>query len=211
MEAKPIGLRILIISTAAILIIEVAVKCFPFPNPMIVLGIVRLLEAALMVLLVVFFGNGLSSIGLERSRVSFGLKKGLIWSAGFGVVAALGLTVLFFVGIKALAFIQVNLPKNALEVALFFAVGGIIGPVAEEIFFRGILYGFLRRWGAAVAVILSTFLFVLPHTRSHTVPLTQAVGGILFAVAYEVEGCLIVPITIHVLGNLALFTLSLVI
>ena len=211
MEAKPIGLRILIISTAAILIIEVAVKRFLFPHSMIGLGLVRLLEAAVMALFVVFYGNGLPSIGLERSRLSFGLKKGLIWSAGFGVVAALALTVSFFMGIKTLAFIKVNLPKNATEVALFFAVGGIIGPVAEEIFFRGILYGFLRRWGVAVAVILSSFLFVLPHTRSHAIPLTQAVGGILFAVAYEVEGCLVVPITIHVLGNLALFTLSLLI
>jgi hypothetical protein len=39
--------------------------------------------------------------------------------------------------------------------------------------------------------------------------LTQAVGGILFAVAYEVERSLLVPITIHVLGNLAIFSLSL--
>jgi membrane protease YdiL (CAAX protease family) len=35
------------------------------------------------------------------------------------------------------------------------------------------------------------------------------VGGIVFAVAYEVEGSLMVPITIHVLGNMAIFALSL--
>jgi hypothetical protein len=38
----------------------------------------------------------------------------------------------------------------------------------------------------------------------------QVVGGIVFAVAYEVEGSLLVPITIHVLGNMAIFTLSLI-
>jgi hypothetical protein len=36
------------------------------------------------------------------------------------------------------------------------------------------------------------------------------VGGIVFAVAYELEGNLMVPITIHVLGNTAIFALSLV-
>jgi hypothetical protein len=41
------------------------------------------------------------------------------------------------------------------------------------------------------------------------IPLAQVVGGIVFAVAYEIEGSLMVPITIHVLGNLAIFTLSL--
>jgi len=38
----------------------------------------------------------------------------------------------------------------------------------------------------------------------------QIVGGIIFAIAYEKEGSLIVPITIHVLGNMAIFTLSLI-
>jgi hypothetical protein len=37
---------------------------------------------------------------------------------------------------------------------------------------------------------------------------TQVVGGILFAAAYEIEKNLVVPITIHCLGNLAIFALS---
>ena len=90
---------------------------------------------------------------------------------------------------------------------LFFLVGGVVAPVAEEILFRGLVYGFLRRWGAILAVILSTALFALaPPLRG--LPLTQIVGGLLFASAYEMENNLLVPITIHVLGNLAIFTLS---
>jgi membrane protease YdiL (CAAX protease family) len=34
------------------------------------------------------------------------------------------------------------------------------------------------------------------------------IGGILFAVSYEVEKNLLVPITIHSLGNLAIFTIA---
>jgi hypothetical protein len=96
------------------------------------------------------------------------------------------------------------------DLALFFLVGGMVGPAAEELFFRGILYGFFRRWGVIVALILSTLIFVLCHPIGHGIPVTRVVGGILFAVAYEVGGSLIVPITIHTLGNLAIFTISLI-
>ena len=95
------------------------------------------------------------------------------------------------------------------DVILYFLVGALVGPVAEELFFRGLLYGFFRRWGVVVAVILSTLLFVLPHAVQQRIPITQVVGGIVFAVAYEVEGSLMVPIIIHVLGNMAIFSITL--
>ena len=71
------------------------------------------------------------------------------------------------------------------------------------------LYGFFRRWGVVVAIVVSTGVFVLAHPISQGFPIPQAVGGIVFALAYEIEGSLMTPIVIHVLGNLALFTLSL--
>ncbi|MCD6398086.1 MAG: CPBP family intramembrane metalloprotease [Spirochaetaceae bacterium] len=84
-----------------------------------------------------------------------------------------------------------------------------MSPVAEEIFFRGIIYSFFRRWRVFVAVILSTLAFVLVHPAGSGFPLPQITGGVLFAMAYEKEGNLTVPIIIHVLGNMALFSLSL--
>jgi len=92
-------------------------------------------------------------------------------------------------------------------VLIYLVIGGVIGPVAEEIFFRGILYGFFRRWGVYAAVALSTSLFVLPHLTGDSLPFTQIVGGIVFAAAYERENNLMVPITIHCLGNLAIFSI----
>ena len=62
----------------------------------------------------------------------------------------------------------------------------------------------------ATALVLSTLIFVFSHASRHTIPVTQVIGGILFAVAYEREKNLLVPIMIHVLGNLAIFTLSLI-
>lgn len=95
------------------------------------------------------------------------------------------------------------------EFILFFLVGGIISPITEELFFRGVIYGFLRRWGAISAVVFSSLAFVLAHHMVSTgllfIPFT---GGIVFALAYEIEKNLMVPITLHVLGNLAIFVLS---
>ena len=56
---------------------------------------------------------------------------------------------------------------------------------------------------------LSTLAFVLAHPAGSGIPLPQITGGILFALAYEKEGNLTVPITIHILGNMAIFSLSL--
>ena len=101
-----------------------------------------------------------------------------------------------------------QLPAGGHQLVLFFVLGALIGPIAEEIFFRGILYGFFRRWGVPAAILFSTLLFVLSHVSGTTIPITQLIGGILFAVSYEVEKNLLVPITIHSLGNLAIFSLA---
>jgi len=212
MEAKRIEIRILFLCFAAVLAIEVGTWVVtsksPF-HPMLILAGARLLQMLLIILIVVTLGKGLSSIGLARSEMVSGVKKGLLWSAGFGAVTSIGSVGLFIAGINPLTLLKAPLPKQPVDLVLFFIVGGIVGPTAEELFFRGILYGFLRRWGVIVAVILSTLLFVLPHAIHQRIPITQVVGGIVFAVAYEVEGSLMVPIIIHLLGNLAIFSISL--
>jgi membrane protease YdiL (CAAX protease family) len=169
----------------------------------------RLLEVLLIVLIVSTWGKGLSSIGLDPSEMVSGLKKGLMWSAGFGAITSIVCVGMFAASINPLTFIRAQIPTQTSDLIFFFIVGGLLAPVAEELFFRGILYGFLRRWGVIVAIVFSTLIFVLCHPINSGIPVTRLLGGILFAVAYEISGSLIVPITIHGLGNLAIFSLSL--
>ena len=176
---------------------------------MITLGIARLFEIILISGIFLVWGKGLPSIGLARSKMFSGFKKGLIWSAGFGVLALFAFLSLFLLGIDPLALIRTSLPTKQADILLFFLIGGIVAPLAEEVFFRGVLYGFFRRWGVVVALVLSTLVFILAHPTGHGLPVTQMVGGLLFAIAYEIEGSLLVPITIHALGNISIFTLSL--
>lgn len=211
MEAKKVELKILIISLAAIIPIELVMKAVITKNqylPIVILGAARLFETSLMIMIFFVWGKGISSVGLAPSKMIHGLKKGLIWSACFGIITSLVFAVLYAVGQNPLTLIKTRLPSNHSEIILFFLIGGFIAPIAEEIFFRGILYGFFRRWGVLVALILSTLLFVLVHPIGSRIPLPQVVGGIVFAVSYEMNRSLLTPITIHILGNTAIFTLS---
>lgn len=213
METDQIETKTLIVSLVPIIIIETASRAViseGLGHPMIILGAARLLETIAIILIVLIWGKGVSSIGLTRSRIVFGLKKGLVWSACFAMAASLAFATLFLAGINSMAFLKTHLPARPGEILLFFFVGGMIAPVAEELFFRGMLYGFFRRWGVVAALVLSTLIFVLSHSISRGIPVTQMVGGIVFAISYEVEGNLMVPITIHVLGNSAIFILSLI-
>jgi membrane protease YdiL (CAAX protease family) len=213
LEAKEIPIRTLFLCLAAVLAVELGTRVVTAKSvyhPMLILGGARLLEILLIVLIVVTWGQGSSSVGLARSEMVSGLKKGLIWSAGFGAVTSIVCVGLFAASMNPLTFIRAQIPTQSSDLIFFFVVGGILGPVAEELFFRGILYGFLRRWGVIVALLLSTLIFVLCHPIHQGIPVTRLLGGLLFAVAYEISGSLMVPITIHGLGNLAIFTLSLI-
>jgi len=213
METKEIELKILFLCVAAVIAVELGtwvVISKSGYHPMLILAGARLLQILLIILIVLTWGKGLPSIGLARSEMVSGLKKGLLWSAGFGAIASIACVGLFAASMNPLTLLKAPLPSQTVDLVLFFIVGGMLGPVAEEVFFRGILYGFLRRWGVIVALILSTLIFVLCHPLGHGIPVSRLVGGLLFAAAYEIGGSLIVPITIHTLGNLAIFTLSLI-
>jgi membrane protease YdiL (CAAX protease family) len=130
-------------------------------------------------------------------------------AALFALAALGGGTALYLLGTNPLTLIHTPLPVPPVQKALFFIVGGCIAPIAEEVLFRGYLYTYCRRWGILAALALSTAVFVALHLPSG-LPVTQLVGGMVFALAYEYSGSLIAPILIHSLGNLAIFSLSLI-
>jgi membrane protease YdiL (CAAX protease family) len=177
-------------------------------SPLAVVGLMRLFQISLLCWVAVKWEGGLRSIGWSPDAWSTGLKKGAQWSIGFGTAAAVAMLAIYMAGHNPLRLIRSPLPTTALETGLFFFVGGFIAPVAEELCFRGILYTFFRRWGIPAALVVSTAIFAILHAP-HGIPLTQIVGGIVFAIAYETSGNLMVPITIHCLGNLTIFSLSL--
>jgi len=211
METDRLQIRTLALCLGAVIAVEVLWRAglgVILGHPMMTLGAVRLLQAGLIILIVFIRQKRLASIGLSLKGLPPGIKKGCIWSAGFGLLVLLGGVLVYVMGINPLSLIHTPLPADPGHVLPFFIVGGLIGPLTEEIFFRGILYSFFRRWGALTAILLSTLVFILAHPVFPSIPIPQVVGGLLFALAYEVEKNLMAPITIHSLGNMAIFGLS---
>ena len=88
-----------------------------------------------------------------------------------------------------------------LQILLIIIGAVVVAPVSEEILFRGFLYGvtkrFTDRWFSA---IFTSLVFACTHLNiASTLPLFVLAMG--FAIAYEVTGSLIVPITMHALFN----------
>jgi len=207
-ETDRITIRICCISIVLILVCEISGAVIigkSGQNPMIILGVIRFIEIILLLLLCHVEKKELTCLGMGQGQILSGCKKGVIWSLGFAAFVSTGFIILWIFKLNPVKMLHMRLPKDPLECLVFFIVGGIIGPVAEEIFFRGILYGFFRKWGIVPALSLSSLFFVILHS---SFGLTQIVGSILFALAYEIEGKLMAPVVIHVSGNIALFSIS---
>lgn len=83
-----------------------------------------------------------------------------------------------------------------------------IGPFAEELFFRGLLYNALRRrMTPLIAIVLQALAFVLVHyhmPETNVIYLfTIFISGVVLAVVYEWRKTIWSPIALHVLMNFA--------
>ncbi len=93
--------------------------------------------------------------------------------------------------------------------ALTVVLACFVGPLTEELFFRGVLYGALRhRVSQAAAILISAALFSLIHTNVlGFIPIMLL--GCLLAYVYERTGSLASSLAIHILHNSLLMGLAL--
>ena len=77
----------------------------------------------------------------------------------------------------------------------------VLGPVVEEVFFRGFMYSAIKkRFGVMVAIFLSASIFSLLHTNIVGF-LSIMILGVLLAYLYEMTGSLVSSITVHIIHN----------
>lgn len=87
----------------------------------------------------------------------------------------------------------------------------VVGPVIEELFFRGILFVAVRRHASRlIAMLVSGSLFAAMHTNVIGFLPILLLGGFL-ADLYERTGSLLAPITVHILHNTLLIGVGLTI
>jgi membrane protease YdiL (CAAX protease family) len=151
-------------------------------------------------------GNPLAMLGLRRCR----------WSAFGLALAAFGGYIVFAAIYAPLVQPEQEDVTRELgidEGGLAAVVAGLLiiaaAPLSEEIFFRGFMFGGLRRrmslWpAAAIAAIIFGALHYTGPDSIGVVP-QLAVFGLLLAWLYEYTGSLWPPIFVHTLNNTIAF------
>ncbi len=91
--------------------------------------------------------------------------------------------------------------KSVPFLIFLFLLGGIIGPIVEEIFFRGFAYPAIKnKTGAMFATIITATFFAALHQNLFAFLPIFFLGAVL-AYVYEKSGSLIPSVTIHILHN----------
>lgn len=107
---------------------------------------------------------------------------------------------------------QQDLTQFSGATAAFWAVllGGLVVPLGEELLFRGVGYGAMRRYGPVVATIVSSLVFALAHGLN-VVFLAVLVLAVLNAVLYERTRSIWPCFATHAAFNLCSFLILLLI
>ncbi|MFH0725722.1 MAG: type II CAAX endopeptidase family protein [Pseudomonadota bacterium] len=213
MAATKIDLKLLVSVIGLVVAIEYAgllISMVTAISPLLRLGAVRTVEILVVSLLLMLqSGDTLLTDG-GKVFLTIGIARGALWSMVLAIMAVIAFFLLSALGMNPLSMIRQPLPHAGLKIAGYFLVGAVLSPVAEELVFRGVIYAAFRKWGFLPALLFSTVLFVLAHKTGYSaIPVPQILGGVIFALSYELEKNLMVPITIHISGNFALFSISL--
>jgi membrane protease YdiL (CAAX protease family) len=99
--------------------------------------------------------------------------------------------------------ISVGMRFSWMNFALTFLGAGLLAPISEELYFRGLLHGWFRsrRLAFWLRVLCSSTLFALAHFDSLAVVVSSFVLGVVNALFYEWSKSIWVAIAMHMLTN----------
>lgn len=91
----------------------------------------------------------------------------------------------------------------------FYVTSCVVSPIAEELFFRGLIYRKLReKYGAWICIFSVSVLFAFTHyyfNRQVMQALMPFLGSLIFCLGYEKAKFILTPILLHIFGNLIIF------
>ncbi len=151
-------------------------------------------------------GGGLTALGFRAPARGWRRMLGYVVLAYF---AAIGLVNIYGIAIDVFGLEQLE-PSQQLEddfydhdsvVILTGLAIVFMAPVAEEIFFRGFIFGGLRRYlNLPIAGLISGLLFAAAHGDPGLIVPFAGIGLVL-AYLYERSGTLLAPIGVHFVFN----------
>jgi uncharacterized protein len=151
-----------------------------------------------------------------RSPAAVGLRgvswRWLLLGLGAGLAAFLvnRLVVLAYVLVTGdLSNPQQDLADAAAgpQLVWLLLAGGVFVPLCEELLFRGVGFGSLRRYGWWVAAIVSSLLFGVAHGFNVVLP-AAVLLGLLNCLLYERSGSIWPGVVAHGVNNLIAFSLA---
>ena len=178
--------------------------------------------------LIFLFGGSILLIFPWLRRLSFGLLATPIPSTKtkeLGLVIALDL-VIAFAAVGALVFWwwsvggaaevvrrmgpgmsaaeQWNRATSFNGIVTAFLLGGIVGPIIEELVFRGMLYpAWAARWGWIPSALATSFVFAMLHANANG--LSQFLASLVFICLYRRTGSLRASIVAHAVLNISIW------
>lgn len=158
----------------------------------------------------------LVSLGLTREDLLKNVWTGF-WSY-WGIVPILLVLLLWTSALAKMfsyepppqAVVEIYLKKSTESFIVFFTFFvAVLGPLFEEIFFRGFAYAAFRaRFGAGLAMVVTAFIFSALHlSLAAFIPVFFL--GLYLAYLYEKTGSLVPSMTAHVLHNVIMVGLTL--
>jgi len=150
----------------------------------------------------------ISALGLSFKNLVMDFKNALFYYLGFLPI----LFTLIYTGIMLAHKVQAPSPpepliyfllfeKNRLLLSLVVGFIVIIGPFAEELFFRGLFYNALKKSiGVSQAMVVTSIIFAVLHMNFlGFLPIFGL--ALLFVIMYEKNGSLKLPIFLHMIHN----------
>ena len=167
-----------------------------------------------IILLAVLIGVPWLVLGWKSSLKLLGIQRSLRW---VDIGLALSGTVLYFVIVYFVMLVVsalfpqidqnqvqetgITMPYGY-ERVLVFLLFVVVGPIAEELLFRGYLQGVLRKNGvsALLAIIIVNVLFGAAHGQWN-VGITVGILGVLMSIGREITGTIWPGVLIHMIKN----------
>ena len=165
------------------------------------------------------FAGTATVLGVRRRRLTwaeFGLRPFhpawllLALTVAAAVLPARGVAAYLAERLRGANFNDIQLRMDLIAptgpLALNFIItllgAGLLAPVAEELFFRGLIHRWFRaRWGFWPAVLISTAIFAAGHADSIGVVASSFVLGLVLAAVYDRSRSLWLSIAVHAANN----------
>jgi|GEM_PF-1097355 len=171
-------------------------------------------QVIMIVFLLILFRNVLkqSFAGLKSYTPGYFLEcYGICYGAFFAANIVASLLTVLINGADSVSLNQQTIMNMTGTNPSAMAVMAILlGPVVEELIFRGIIYRQTRRFGKAAAILVSSVTFGLTHVmgsvlsgnpRELLLVLPYVIMGVSLSVIYESRRNLLFPIIVHMTQN----------